>query len=489
MLKNIHFLKQGFKGCILKKLGYIFCLGLFLPHGFPAAFASPPPNTISKPKHTGHIKTIQKHKPHHPIITKSKQTRLKQRAPKTILKETSIQKQKQSHHAVKKHPVTKPTRSIHRPTKTSHSSKNAMPKQKPIHHVVSKKPMSKPIKSIHHSTKVLPPSKIAMRRQKQIHHVVSKKPMTKPIKSIHRSTKVLLTSKSAMPRQKPIHQVFTTVPTKSIVAAKHHVPSPKSSQLFHLDTLSFALQAPLRYFKAEKHQMKKSHPNKKHPPNKWFTYEENVINLSLGSAWSMTPPTQTFYLQPDIQKTYQSSASPSAFFDVELFLGYQKRIAPLFVGQFGLEIAGTTKTTLPGDIWEDADPTFNNYNYSYTVNHARLALKGRLLADKVKWVSPYASASAGLGFNQASGFTIMPKIYQEVAAPAFNDQWSTTFSYTLGIGLEKRFNKQWQVGLGYEFADFGKSQLARAPGQTLNEGLTAEHLYVNALLLSASYVY
>lgn len=42
-------------------------------------------------------------------------------------------------------------------------------------------------------------------------------------------------------------------------------------------------------------------------------------------------------------------------------------------------------------------------------------------------------------------------------------------------------------GIGYEFADWGRSQLNRAPGQTLNSGLSLSHLYTNGFLFNLTY--
>lgn len=64
----------------------------------------------------------------------------------------------------------------------------------------------------------------------------------------------------------------------------------------------------------------------------------------------------------------------------------------------------------------------------------------------------------------------------------------TAFVYTLSAGIQKALNSRWQVGAGYEFADWGQSQLGRASGQTLNSGLSLKHLYTNGILFNLTYV-
>jgi hypothetical protein len=49
-------------------------------------------------------------------------------------------------------------------------------------------------------------------------------------------------------------------------------------------------------------------------------------------------------------------------------------------------------------------------------------------------------------------------------------------------------NANWQIGIAYEFADWGKSELGRAAGQTLNSGLKIEHLYTQGVLVNLTYL-
>lgn len=79
-------------------------------------------------------------------------------------------------------------------------------------------------------------------------------------------------------------------------------------------------------------------------------------------------------------------------------------------------------------------------------------------------------------------------IFEALPNPNFADHTKTAFTYTLGVGVQKAFNDHWQVGIGYEFADWGKSKLGRASGQTMNSGLALNHLYTNGILFNLTYV-
>ena len=213
-----------------------------------------------------------------------------------------------------------------------------------------------------------------------------------------------------------------------------------------------------------------------------------VATLSLGPVWESNGDTQTLYLAPNIEKTYAGNHTSHALLDGEIFLGIQKPLRENLEGQIGLAVATTDNASLSGNIWDDADPLFNNYTYSYRVRHTHVAIKGKLLADRGYVVTPWVSGSLGVGFNQAHGFSNTPTISQAAVMPNFASNTTTAFTYTLGAGLERHLNQHWQVGLGYEFADWGRSQLNRASGQTLNNGLSLSHLYTNGFLFNLTYL-
>lgn len=213
-----------------------------------------------------------------------------------------------------------------------------------------------------------------------------------------------------------------------------------------------------------------------------------VGTISAGPVWASAGQTQTFYLTPDIIKTYAASNVTHALADGEVFVGIQKNLLNMLQGQLGLAVAVTSNAKLSGNIWDDADATFNNYSYSYQVQHTHVAVKGKLLADRGYWVVPWVGASLGVGFNRAHDFQNTPLISQAVTMANFSSNSQTSFTYTLGAGVQKGLNQHWQIGVGYEFADWGQSELSRASGQTLNSGLSLNHLYTNGVLFNLTYL-
>ena len=212
-----------------------------------------------------------------------------------------------------------------------------------------------------------------------------------------------------------------------------------------------------------------------------------VATLSIGPVWENSENTQTFYLAPNIEKTYAANPASHALVNGEIFLGIQQPLREKIEGQIGLAVATTGNAALSGDIWDDALPQFNNYTYSYQVRHTHVAAKGKLLADGGYIVTPWVSGSLGVGFNQAHDYNNTPAISQAATMPNFTSYTTTAFTYTLGVGVERHLNQHWQAGVGYEFADWGSSQLGRASGQTLNTGLFLSHLYTNGFLFNLTY--
>lgn len=213
-----------------------------------------------------------------------------------------------------------------------------------------------------------------------------------------------------------------------------------------------------------------------------------VISLSLGPSWSDAGKTQTIYLQPELTNTYVAKRKSENLMSGEVFFGIQRAFQPHLQAQLGIAVAGTTSSRLHGNIWQDADPDFNNYTYFYKVSHMHVAAKGKVLTDIVSFIQPYVSASIGVGFNHAYHFTSNPLLYEVGAQPPFQPHTTSAFTYTLGAGLQKSLNPNWSLGIGYEFADWGLNYLGRASDQTMGNGIRLSHLYTNQLQFNVTFL-
>lgn len=211
-------------------------------------------------------------------------------------------------------------------------------------------------------------------------------------------------------------------------------------------------------------------------------------SISAGSVWSKGGETQTLFITPEIKETYVANHSTKTLFNGEAFLGLHKSLSQIMQGQLGLALGFTAPLSLEDEIWDGVDLEYNNYISHYKIQHTHIALKGKLLVDSGYWITPWISGSLGVGFNNAYGFQSTPTIFEVLPASNFSSHKQTAFTYTLGVGLQKALNEHWQVGVGYEFADWGKSHLGRAPGQTLDNGLSLNHLYTNGVLLNLTFM-
>jgi opacity protein-like surface antigen len=195
-----------------------------------------------------------------------------------------------------------------------------------------------------------------------------------------------------------------------------------------------------------------------------------VGSISAGPVWARD-------LSPE--KTYVAKKSTDRLASGELFIGLQKNLSSTLRGQLGLAAATTGNTRLQGLIWDDADHQFAS-QYDYKIRHNHIAVKGKLILDNGYWFAPWVSSSLGVGFNRAHNFTNMNDA-------DFINHTKTAFTYTLGAGVQKYIDDNWQVGVGYEFADWGKSKLGYAlPG--INSGLKLNHLYTNGVLFNITYL-
>jgi opacity protein-like surface antigen len=122
------------------------------------------------------------------------------------------------------------------------------------------------------------------------------------------------------------------------------------------------------------------------------------------------------------------------------------------------------------------------------VQHTHLAVKAKFLLDLVYWFTPWLSCSFGAGINKASSFSSTPRIFEAVPTPSFDTHTLTSFTYTVGAGIQKPLDEHWQLGIGYEFADWGKNRLAQGPYQIYNTGLSIDNFYTNSILLNITYI-
>jgi len=213
-----------------------------------------------------------------------------------------------------------------------------------------------------------------------------------------------------------------------------------------------------------------------------------VSTLSGGAVWAGHAQSQTYNLAPGVLKTYGEGLASNTIPSGDIFVGMQQVLNAELLGQIGLDFAVTGAANYSGQVWDDASQEFNNYSYQYKLQNARFTVKGKLLLDEFSWGLPWVSASVGAGFNRAYDYSNTPLIFEAVPNSNFSNKTTTSLAYTVGAGVQRSLNPFWQVGIGYEFANWGKSSLGAAATQTENQGISLSHLYTNAIMFNITYV-
>ncbi|MFY7697843.1 MAG: porin family protein [Legionella sp.] len=213
-----------------------------------------------------------------------------------------------------------------------------------------------------------------------------------------------------------------------------------------------------------------------------------VTTITAGPVLTKGGQIQTLYLTPTIEKTYTAKRTINAIRSSEFFIGAQQLLTPESLGQLGLAIATTGSTTLEGNIWDDANAQFNNYHYRYKIQNTRITAKGKLLIDKDYWLIPWIEGSLGIGFNRARDFTNTSLLFQAYPNQNFGNHTQVAFTYSIATGVQQTISEHCQIGIGYEFADWGKSALGRAESQILKNRLRLNHLYTNGILFNLTYI-
>jgi hypothetical protein len=223
-----------------------------------------------------------------------------------------------------------------------------------------------------------------------------------------------------------------------------------------------------------------------------------VITLSGGPAWTSPGRSQTYYIPPGISPftryvEYRARETTEMITSGEIFFALQKPVTPWLTERLGIAFAGATEADLQGTFAVNHVPLAT---YRYKISHGRAALKGLLAACPTFWAQPYISGSVGYSFNSSDAFKTNPPInvynvYDgSLTLLKFNNTTKGSFVYTLGLGVKANLAKNWEVGIGYELADWGRSQLEKPaylswafpPPKIAN-------VYTHQLQFSLSYLY
>ncbi len=201
-----------------------------------------------------------------------------------------------------------------------------------------------------------------------------------------------------------------------------------------------------------------------------------------GPAWASSGQPQSMTNISGTAVVNSSSSDHQAAIGVgELFLGVYKELNNAVQGQLGVEIAYGGNVGVSG--------TISNVSYSYKVYQTRVAVKGKLVLNDLPMsslIQPYVSAGLGEGFNNSINYSLNPPTANQTY-PLYSNKSVQSLTYTAGGGIQIPFSPFMQVGIGYEYANWGKSGLGSASGFPALPEPAVQNININTLLVSLSY--
>ena len=229
-----------------------------------------------------------------------------------------------------------------------------------------------------------------------------------------------------------------------------------------------------------------------------------VISLFGGVAGinASTNKTQSFIETDDNVFAYYSGNNSQVKGFGGAFLGaeYQLPNQGLFL-QGGIEYDYFGNSKVNGLNTVGIEPvTSTSYNYLWKVQAQQILAVAKLFATKQLTIGtphlffPYLSVGLGGAFNKGSGFIWTQETGSVNVTPTFNNHSQTSFSYSLGLGVDTPINSNMRFGLGYRFSDFGAASLGNGfvkvnqYSAPVSFTLSTTHTYANQFIVQLSYL-
>lgn len=213
-----------------------------------------------------------------------------------------------------------------------------------------------------------------------------------------------------------------------------------------------------------------------------------IVALSLGLA-----KTNVYSSKSILFGSYPNSYIGTNHDDTEMatgfFIGGETVFLDNWAGQIGLSYVENKSFTENGNVYEFADPAFNNLTYQYRIKSRRVSLETKISHLFRHVLHPYVSASLGEAFNQAYAYTEYPVTSADVPmTQPFANHLSRSLTYSVGFGIDVDLTEHVRLGAGYRFADLGNANLGITPLQSSTNKISNTHLYTNEVLAQLEFV-
>lgn len=179
----------------------------------------------------------------------------------------------------------------------------------------------------------------------------------------------------------------------------------------------------------------------------------------------------------------QTNGVWGAFVGVDIILD----IAQLYRWQTGISYYQTQLFDVDGIVYEYMDPEAGNLGFNYSVRNQRVLFENKFLRKINNIFNFYFLVSLGANFNKASGYNEVSIEPTSLVNPYFEENTATSFSYSLGLGVDLNLAKAWSLSLGYQFSDLGKIALDTFENQVTDDHIQSSSTNTQEILLALTY--
>jgi opacity protein-like surface antigen len=192
-----------------------------------------------------------------------------------------------------------------------------------------------------------------------------------------------------------------------------------------------------------------------------------VVTLSLGAdnaQFTQTSP--TIYFGPtviDMFNVYVPTNTSNTQLLGGVFVGAQFDVTSKIAWQLGASYYQNSDFQLQGNAYQQGLSSMINSYYNYDVASTRVFAETKLLCNLKNIFHPYVDAGVGDAFNRSSNYLERPYPFNGADTyPTLVEANHTAgnFAYMAGLGVDVNLTKNLLVGLGYRYADLGKSSLS-----------------------------
>jgi opacity protein-like surface antigen len=174
----------------------------------------------------------------------------------------------------------------------------------------------------------------------------------------------------------------------------------------------------------------------------------------------------------------------------EAFAGGEGNLMPYFLLQAGFDYTQAASFSADGTLIQGTDShSQETYRYHYSVLTRQLLAEGKLLLNSFNPFHPYVLAGLGVAINKASDYYISAPVGTTFTR-LYQNNTATSFTYTLGAGIDVDVTNNVRFGVGYRFSDLGTVQLGKAiiNNTQVSGSLAQSSLYTNAILAQITWV-